>query len=212
MTFSGIGGSCAASSVWRRIERESAADYWEENVVVGRRQVRALLRRRLEPLQAERVLDLGCGAGVSAAYLGRHGAEVTAIDRHPRFARWRRISAVRFVAADLHQPCLGRQRFTTVLVQEVLEDFSRSDRTALLQSVAALAVPRLFLVLRTESGWHRWLRVAAISELPIVDPVQVIRSVHLSTSYRLLRQEEVSCRNYRATVVEFRYGHDEAEV
>ena len=62
-------------------------------------------------------------------------------------------------------------------------------------------------------GWHRWApRAQAIADLPIVDPVRVMRAVHLDTSYRLLRQDEVTRRNYRATVIEFRYGHDEAEV
>ena len=109
--------------------------------------------------------------------------------------------------------CLRPDRFTTVLLQEVLEDLPRSDRPALLQSVASLKAPRFFLVLRTETRWHRWApRVAAIADLPTVDPVQVLRTVHLSTSYRLFRQDEVARRNYRATVIEFRYGHDGAEV
>lgn len=159
------------------------------------------------------MLDLGCGAGGTASYLRRHGAEVTALDRSPRFAAWATRRGARFVAADLSQSCLRPDRFTTVLLQEVLEDLPRSDRAALLRSVASLKAPRFFLVLRTETPWHRWApRVEALADLPTVDPVQVMRTVHLCTSYRLLRHEEVARRNYRATVVEFRYGHDEAEV
>jgi SAM-dependent methyltransferase len=61
----------------------------------------------LPPLEGKRVLDAGCGPGVYADWLVRHGAEVVGIDASPRMvelARFRLAGKASFIQADLGRP------------------------------------------------------------------------------------------------------------
>ena len=199
--------------LWRRIDREEAANYFEENVVAGRRQMRDLLLGWLEPVRSQRVLDLGCGSGATAALLARAGGQVTAVDCRPDFAAWSQRRGVRFVVGDIRHAITISETFSAVVLQEVLEDQSPSEQSSLLRALDQAPAERLLLVLRLQTGWHKWTPgVEAIANLPTVDPVPILRRVHLSTGYRLVRQKEIRRRNYRARAVEFRLFHDGAEV
>jgi 2-polyprenyl-6-hydroxyphenyl methylase/3-demethylubiquinone-9 3-methyltransferase len=84
------------------------------------------------PLQALRVLDIGCGAGLVAEPLARFGANVIGLDAAPRNIE---VARVRAAAADLkidyrcstieafleEQKAQNSQNFDAVLMLEVLE-------------------------------------------------------------------------------------------
>lgn len=202
-----------SGDLWRRIELERARGYWEENVVLGRRRLRARLADRLAPLEGSSILDLGCGAGVTAAYLADRGARVTGVDLRPCFADWRLRPGVRFVLGDLRDVWIGSEKLSAVVLQNVLEDHPPSQWPQLLASVAERSVPRLLLVVRLANPWRRWTAlVDPAAELPTADPVAIFRAVHLHTGYRLVHQEKVQRRNYHAQIADFRYGYDGAEV
>ena len=181
--------------------------------MLGRRRLRARLADLLAPLEGRSILDLGCGAGVTAAYLADRGARVIGVDLRPCFADWRSRPAVRFVQGDLRDVWTGSEKLSAIVLQNVLEDHPPSQWPELLAGVAHGAVPRLLLVVRFANPWRRWTAsVDSSAELPTADPVALFRAVHLHTGYRLIHQEKVQRRNYHAQVAEFRYGYDGAEV
>ncbi len=189
---------------WRRIEREEPSGYREANVVAGRRRVLALVARWMSPLDGLRVADLGCGAGLAARYLAARGAKVTGVDRRMR-GGWSADPGVRYVAADVRLPVVEGNLFDVALVQEVVESGSDSERRELLAALADWGAPRLVLVARCPTGWSRF-RSPPDTDSAVVDPVELLRMVHLQTPYRLVRREEVRQRNYRGLVAEFHHG------
>ena len=190
---------------WRRIEREEPSGYWEANVVAGRRRMLDLVARWLSPLEGLRVADLGCGAGLAARYLAARGAKVIGVDLRMR-GGWTADPGSRYVAADLRRPMVEGRVFDVVLVQEVVERGSDSERRELLAALADWGAPRLVLVARCPTGWSRFTSHVDSGVPAVVDPVELLRLVHLQTRYRLLRREEVRQRNYRGLVAEFHHG------
>lgn len=63
----------------------------------------------LDPVQGERILDMGCGPGVLAPHVSRAGARYTGIDSSRRliaFARKHHAGRGRFIVADATDPAL----------------------------------------------------------------------------------------------------------
>jgi SAM-dependent methyltransferase len=168
--------------------------------VAGRRRVLALVARWMSPLDGLRVADLGCESGLATRYLDARGAKVVGVDLRMR-GSWIGEPGSRYVVADLLLPVVQGECFDVVLVQEVVEGGSDSERRELLAALAGWGAKRLVLVARCPTGWSRFR-----SHTAVVDPVELLRMVHLQTPYRLVRQEEVRQRNYRGLVAEFHHG------
>lgn len=87
----------------------------------------------LPDVEGKRVLDAGCGPGVYAEWLLKHGADVVALDVSPKMvalAKQRLGGAIEVRAADLSKPLpfLDSTSFDIVicpLVLEYIEDWSR---------------------------------------------------------------------------------------
>ena len=172
--------------------------------MAGRRRVLALVARWMSPLDGLRVADLGCGSGLATRYLDARGAKVVGVDLRMR-GSWIGEPGSRYVAADLLLPVVQGEFFDVVLVQEVVEGGSDSERRELLAALAGWGAKRLVLVARCPTGWSRF-RSHTDGDTAVVDPVELLRMVHLQTPYRLVRQEEVRQRNYRGLVAEFHHG------
>ena len=196
--------SAGDRALWRRIEREEPSGYWEANVVAGRRRALALVARWLSPLDGLRVADLGCGGGLATRTLAARGARVVGVDLRMR-GGWTADPGLRYVAADLCLPVVEGKYFDAALVQEVVESGSDSERRELLAALADWGAPRLVVVARCPTGWSRF-RSQIDGDSAVVDPVELLRMVHLQTPYRLVRREEVRQRNYRGLVAEFHHG------
>lgn len=182
-------------------------------------------------LGGRRVLDAGCGRGLLALQLARGGARVLGVDLLPRFSRGalaaarrapaRAPAAGRSAGSEAESPCEGwlsllvadfRQLlapaeqaggFDVILLRQVLQDYPQGDLEELLDGLAAGGARRLLLTLRQATRWglftHRlWPEGLGAT----VDPVTVLRRLHMATPFRLARQEEVRRRNFRSWVGE----------
>ncbi|HVR29471.1 MAG TPA: methyltransferase domain-containing protein [Thermoanaerobaculia bacterium] len=190
---------------WSRIELERPATYWEENAVAARRLTRRAISAWLEPLDLQIVLDAGCGAGALARHLVGLGAGVTALDVLPRFAdAARRPRGLHFVVGDLRQRVSPPAAYTTVVAQEVLEDYPPEERLGLVQALAQWEARRMILALRIPSAWGEWSdRLAGRARHPPVDTVALFRGIHLETPYFLTRRETLRRRNHVVEIAEF---------
>lgn len=207
-----IGRLCArytgqAGEAWARIEREAPATYWEENAVLGRREVYERLLARLQPASGRRILDAGCGRGLLARRLARQGARVTAVDLladHVLEARDRAGGAgPTFAVADLRDVVEARGAFDEVIVQEVLEDYTLEERLDAFRRLAGCGAYRVHLIFRQPGKWTTLIAPLLPDVLvPTLDPVPLLRSIHLHTPYRLAHQESVRRRSYNVQRVE----------
>ncbi len=199
-----------------RLERGTPQGYWEENLADGRRAAVRQLLRWMDPLAGRRVLDAACGLGAIARTIASRGATVTgcglegpaahdegepqasAIDLRPEPATMVLSEPV------LGEPVLGEPgpRWDDVVLWEVFEDLALRERLALLSALESHAASRLFVAVRLESSWNRWLNIPG-HLLPAGDPVLISRSLHLETHYRLKRQETVTRRNSAIRLLEF---------
>ena len=198
-----------AGRVWDRIEEERPQNYWERNVVLGRRRVRRLLLSWMAPTEDHFFLDAGCGHGQMALALACRGANAVAADllyRFPAKARpWPAGPAPCFVLGDFCQIFSARQRatFDAIVMQEVLEDFPPDERLRLLEWMGGSPTNRVYLVFRISGKADWWLKTLMPEGLSeTIDSVSLLRWIHLNTPFHLTRQQGVYLRNYRVQVVE----------
>lgn len=193
---------------WDRIEDEQPHSYTEENLALGRRREAALLLAwladRPEGLTGQRILDAGCGRGRLTLHLASGGARVLGVDLVPRFAP-RTLAAARrrelsLVVGDFRLLLAGTEEpFEALVLREVIQDYRGDEQRELLQSLADGGAQRVVLTLRLDSGWSRLVGGMWPNGLGgTVDPVAMLRAVHLATPYRLTRQREVKRRNFRS--------------
>jgi len=197
--------------VWARVERETPATYWEENEVLGRQDAYGALLARLQPIGGRRILDAGCGRGLLARRLAKEGALVTGADvlfDHVSEARERgEGSAVRWAAADFRDLLLARGAFDDLVMQEVIEDYGEAERVELFRGIADADVPRLHLIFRRTGSWGGLITPLLPPALATaLDPVNVLRSIHRHTPYRISHQESVRRRSYHVQLVELTRG------
>ena len=101
---------------------------------------------RLRPCRA---IDLGCGSGANALFLGAHGFDVVGVDFSPvaiRKARQRALPAgqrVRFVLADLTTPSLGEAegRYDLLVDYGTLDDLTGEARAAMVRTIHRVSAP-----------------------------------------------------------------------
>jgi magnesium-protoporphyrin O-methyltransferase len=196
---------------WDRIGLERPTGYLEENMVAGRREVHDLLVGWMEPATGRSVLDAGCGHGSMALALAARGARVTGVDLSPRLIEQASSRATGdnpvFVTGDLRDLLAAgsdRGSFDDILVLEVLEDYTHAERIEILGCLGQSPAQRLYLALRVSGPLTGLLNATAWGGRPVgtVDPLPLLRWIHLNTTLRLTRREVVHCRNYRAEVLE----------
>ncbi len=193
--------------VWARIERETPATYWEDNAVLGRWDTYRALLARLQPITGRRILDAGCGRGLLARRLANEGALVTAVDvlaDHVAEARQggegRRPS---LAVADLRDLVVTRGAFDDVILQEVLEDYSPEETLDVIRALAQGDARRIHVIFRRPGPWGGLIAPLLPATLvTTLDPVDVLRSFHRHTPYRLSHQESVRRRSYDVHMVE----------
>jgi len=193
---------------WTRIEREAPTTYWEENAILGRRDTYAALLDTLKPIEERRILDAGCGRGLLARRLAGEGALVTGVDlvshRVLEARGARGGGAPTFAVADFRDLLSVAEAFDDVVIQEVLEDYSAEERKDTIFALASAGVPRIHLIFRQQGRWggliNPMLPAALASTL---DPVPLLRSIHLHTRYRLAHQESIRRRSYSVRLVQF---------
>jgi SAM-dependent methyltransferase len=193
--------------VWERLGRESPATYWEENSVLGRRDVYQVLRAHLQPLVGRRILDAGCGLGLLARRLAREGARVTAVDLLTHLVLEARGlkngSGPTWAVADFRDLMGTAGAFDDIVLQEVLEDYGPEETVDVLKRLARSGAQKIHLVFKQTGPWRGVIEpLLPEALLPAVDHVSLLRSAHLHTPYRLSRQESVRRRSYNARVVE----------
>ncbi len=195
------------AEVWSRLGREAPATYWEENAVLGRRDLYRALRARLEPIEGRRILDAGCGLGLLARRLAGEGARVTAIDlvtHHVLEARGlKNGSGPAWAVADFRDLLGAAGAFEEIVLQEVLEDYGAEETVDVLERLGRSGAERIHLIFKQPGPWRGMLEpLLPGALLPTVDHVALLRSAHLHTPYRLSHQETVRRRSYNVRWVE----------
>jgi SAM-dependent methyltransferase len=196
-----------AGDTWARIEREAPATYWEENAVLGRRDTYELLLERLGPLEERRVLDAGCGLGLLARRLAGRGAYVTGIDlvshRVSKARSAKGGGAPTFAVADFRDVLPVAGAFDDVVIQEVIEEYTPDERRETVIRLAESRVPRIHLIFKVAARWGGLIAPMMSEALtPTLDPVPLLRSIHLHTPYRLASQESIRRRSYSVQMVQ----------
>jgi 2-polyprenyl-3-methyl-5-hydroxy-6-metoxy-1,4-benzoquinol methylase len=144
------------------VERERAV--WDEHVPTLDQCVReyktgpdpntACMLQAVEPLSGKRVLDFGCGAGVTSAWLTQRGAIVTGIDVSPASVdRARQLAqdaglTIELIAGELMPGRFPAESFDAVAGRYVLHHI---DLTAIAPISTAFSCPAA-----GERSWRRW--------------------------------------------------------
>ena len=146
----------AKSSYWKEVYQESTLD----GVVYRDRM--ALTLRWIEELRlpdGERVLDAGCGAGLTAVALARRGYEVDAIDAAQNMLELTRQLAlehgvqdqVSVQTGDAHQLPLSDNQFALVLALGLLPWMQEPGRAV--REMARVLKPGGYLLVSADNRW-----------------------------------------------------------
>jgi SAM-dependent methyltransferase len=193
-----------------RVELGLARGYWEENLVAGRRAAIEQLIASMAPLRGRRVLDPACGRGSVAVRLHAEGARVVACAGTARQAARARSSAEKAVAEArpaflVAAEPLGNFRAGSfddaVLIEPLCLAGEEARREAWLDQLDALALERVFLLLREPTRWSTLAEGGGRERLPTFDFTAVLREIHLATRYRLERSAEAKRRNSALRIV-----------
>lgn len=194
-------------SAWDRLEDGQSTIYWEENAIAGRVQVHKKLISWMRLQPGYRILDAGCGRGQFSVRMARRGAIVTAVDLYPRFSEALRktLPKARVVQGDFRKIFVTRQPiFDGLVLSEVIEEYPPMERDRLFEWLCRIPFRKFYLTFKISSPAHSLLGRMMAGELShTLDPVRVLRSIHLRTPFRLERKEEIRVRNYRAIVAAF---------
>jgi SAM-dependent methyltransferase len=194
---------------WRRIETGRPATWAEENAVQGRAQLVRRLIDWMGPLGDRRVLDAGCGSGTLARALAAAGARVVGIDLVERFVvEGAGAEGVELRCGDVCAAArAGDPPFDDIVLIEVLEDYAAEEQRELLRRIAERDAPRIWLAFRSAAtGAARLLDLLPVDPRPAIDPVELLRSLHTGTPYRLRRREVIENRTWRAHLTELNAG------
>ena len=160
----------SASSYQRAVDErfQSSAQSWRDvyfrNDLKARirreRQIAALtmLERLLLPPQA-RILEVGCGAGLTTALLAKRGYSVVGIDTVPNMLDLARQEAVRagvadqltLIRQDVHEMAFSPNVFDLVLAIGVLPWSERPEQA--IRSMAQVLRPGGYLLLSVDNQW-----------------------------------------------------------
>jgi len=106
--------------------------------------------------------------------------------------------------ADFRDVLAVGDAFDDVVIQEVLEDYSPDERSETVFALAEIRVPRIHLIFRQPGKWGGLISPMLPDALvPTLDPVPLLRSIHLHTPYRLVHQESIRRRSYSVRMVQF---------
>jgi SAM-dependent methyltransferase len=206
-----------------RVELGSPAGYWEGHLADGRAEAIARLLEWMGPLDGIPVLDAGCGHGTAAVELARRGARVLACDRDPaRVAATRRRAretglAVATLVADLEEPGLSPARPVTWWCWELFEHLALEQRRRLFRRMEESRASALFFAVRAESRLGALVAPLLAAggtdqrgepALPTLDPVPLLREIHLETDLRLERTETLRRRNSALAIARMRRPAD----
>ena len=134
---------------------DTHAAWWHarRTLTPGERDALALLTQNLAP--GDRILDLGCGSGTTAAHITMQGFHVTGLDRSLAMLAIARKHApdAAFIQADMRDlPTL--KPFHAVLSWDGFFHLTPSEQRAALPRILALLLPRgrLLLTVGPEAG------------------------------------------------------------
>jgi len=135
-----FGGMARSYDDWYNTRLGRTYDALEKN---------ALARMLPDPMNANRLLDVGCGTGHWSAFFSTRGFEVTGVDIAPEMiavARGKRIANASFQVADAHALPFDDGRFDVTAAMTTLE-FVRDAEAVLREMVRCTASPGGILLL-----------------------------------------------------------------
>jgi len=138
----------------------------------------ATLKNICESVGSPRVLDLGCGTGITSVYMARCGATVDAVDISPaNIARAKLINAherVRYRHGDATDFC-GEKPYDVICLCDVFEHIPSGKLPALLGTIRANSHRNTVIYASVPNGEYiEWTRERFPERLQIVDEAHSI--------------------------------------
>jgi magnesium-protoporphyrin O-methyltransferase len=202
-----------AAKTWERLTSDAPVSRIRQTVREGRDRMRALMLSRLPAdLRGLRVLDAGCGTGMTTDALARRGATVVAADISPKLveiARSRLPPALRaqvtFHAGDMTDAALGR--FDAVLAMDSLIYYDAADIGRTLRALGARSGQVVFTVApRTAllmAMWHAGRLFPRSDRSPVMIPHD-LKDLTRATGPGLSRIGRVARGFYISDCLEYR--------
>jgi len=151
-------------------DAELHRDHWFTNNAAKRARRWQEIMRMLDPTSADRILEVGCGAGEHAVRLGRHVRHVVGVDRSlagvqraKRRAERERAPNLSFAACDAASLPFSDARFDKVAAIDFVEHVADDVLLLALREVKRVLRPGGVLAIYTPSATHYVERLKARS-------------------------------------------------
>ncbi|WP_103255764.1 magnesium protoporphyrin IX methyltransferase [Tabrizicola aquatica] len=202
-----------ATKAWERLTSDAPVSRIRQTVREGRDRMRALMLSRLpQDLRGMRVLDAGCGTGMTTEELARRGAVVVAADISPKLVQIAQdrlpvalLPQVTFQAGDMTDPALGS--FDAVIAMDSLIYYGADDIGRTLRALGQRAGQVVFTVApRTPLlmvMWHAGKLFPRSDRSPVMIP-HGLRDLTQATGPGLAKVGRVARGFYISDCLEYR--------
>lgn len=135
--------------------------------------VKQALKNIIKPYM--KVLDIGCGTGITSVFMGEMGADVLGVDISDKLIEFARensshLTNVKYIAEDVTRLWFKDKRFDAITIIDSMEHISRSDFILLMDVIAKHSKKDTIIYLNIpDSRYQRYMRKNHPDRLQIID-------------------------------------------
>jgi 2-polyprenyl-3-methyl-5-hydroxy-6-metoxy-1,4-benzoquinol methylase len=123
-----------------------------------------------------KVLDIGCGTGLTTVFMGEIGAQVIGIDISDKLIEFARLHSlhlpnVKYIVQDITQFCMSlNEKFDAITIIDLLEHIPRANFTIFLETIGKHSSENTIIYLNIpDSRYQRYMREKHPTRLQIID-------------------------------------------
>ena len=121
-----------------------------------------------------RVLDLGCGTGITTRYIAELGAKVTGVDLSPKLIEFAKAKSTHenadYWIGDITKINFGKKKFDAICLCDIIEHIPREKIPDLLKNIEKYSFINTIIYLNIpDARLQNWLRKNRPEKLQIID-------------------------------------------
>jgi len=129
-----------------------------------------------------RVLDLGCGTGITTRYIAKLGAKVIGVDLSPKLIEFAKVNSTHenaeYIVSDITKVDLDKKKSDAICLIDVMEHIPREKIPDLIKNIKKHSFVNTIIYLNIpDARLQNWLRKNRPDKLQIIDEAYSIMEI-----------------------------------